>query len=193
MTDVRFYADYVDGEIGIEIPEEYVGTYFRDDVIVSNQIRVDITYTSITINGKAFIPTGFDKNNGFVGTYDGIENYGVGFGQSQDQLVVGTERDSYSLRRIQTIASNYVGTWTPKFSDENVKLIITDFGIEIIRNGVSEYFGSDNYRFSEFGYTVKVSWNVFNVNILYYIDRSSGTPMLSIFRTYALAASGRES
>ncbi len=176
----HLYAEYVDAEIGIEIPEKFVGTYYSYSVS-DGENRVDITYASITINGKPFIPTSYTEKDGFIGTYGDITDYSVMFGFSNDQLVIGTEALNYSLKRVQTIESKYVGIWKPRFNDVNAQIVITDMSIEIRYNGNVDYFGSGDFRLTEYGYTVTTSWNAFNVNLLYFIDRQTGLPTLSMY------------
>jgi len=96
------------------------------------------------------------------------------------------------LNRTEVIASNYVGTWEANFAFEGTEikpftLIITDTSITVIkynRDGSvasEETFEMNDVRLTTYGYTFRPSWNAFDVNLLYFIDKSSGKPMLMLY------------
>lgn len=180
--------EYIDANIGIEIPDEYVGVYISAD----GQNRVDITYTSISVNGKSFTPASYAAANGFVGTLGAANNYTIKLGDNNDTLVIGVAGSLISLNRTAVVASNYVGTWEANFEFNGTdvkpyKLIITDTSITVIKyneNGTvasEETFEMNDLRLTTYGYTFRPSWNGFDVNVLYFIDKSSGKPMLMMY------------
>jgi len=163
-TAFQYIADYVNSDVGIEIPEKYVGTYLYDDVLGGNSIMVVITYTSITINGKPFEIQSYTSRDGFTGTYDGIGGYKLMLAYNNDTLTVGTMSDNYNAKRINLIDSHYVGTWKPLSDDYKGKytLSITETAITIVYNDGTKTnsftVNSDEVVNSEYGYELNPEW-----------------------------------
>lgn len=191
-TAMQIFAEYVDENIGIEIPDQYVGTYIN----VENNQRVDITYTSITVNGEAFIPSSYTQNGGFVGTLGSDNSYTMLLVNNGYLQIKGQEQ---TLKRMDVMPLNYVGTWIATFGfekDENnpadpnakpYKLIITDTSITFIRYNRDgsvldeEVISSDGLVYGDYGCELHLSWNPYTVYLLYTLLPLDKIPMLYIF------------
>lgn len=159
---VLFYPELISTDTGIEIPADYVGTYVSDDDL----IKVLITYSSITVNGVEYQINSYSANSGFSGVLNEESEYliqFVGFGGeiNKDKLLVGTEDANFVLNRVESLNSNYLGTWQSIGKEYTV--IITDTTITINDENVA-------FTFGEYGYQFEMEESPYTRYLLYYVN-----------------------
>ncbi len=131
--------------IGVEIPDEYVGVYQTKD---DSNLTIVITYSDITINNIPFEIELFTTSTGFVGKYNGIDNYTIIVSSFTNEFIyVGTSSRNYTAYRIETVKPHYIGVWESILEDSNYIVILTEYSISI--NGTLIEFTYD----LEYGYT----------------------------------------
>ncbi len=186
----EFHALKSDESVGIEIPADYVG-YYMDE---KGSYKVTITYSEITINGRAFTPLSYTEQDGFIGSYDGIDNitvsfYGVAGTVNKDKLAISVNGGQI-LNRTQAFSKNYIGTWA---SDENsaykitiefteTTLAINDRLYPIKYNdeyGYEVYLNKDDFSDEELYATEQVKYILFSYNIY-------GNPIMVIYDDVAM-------
>ena len=159
---VLFYPELISTDTGIEIPADYVGTYVSDDDLV----KVLITYSSITVNGAIYQINSYNENSGFSGVLNEESEYliqFVGFGGeiNKDKLLVGTEDANFILNRVESLNSNYLGTW--QSTGKEYTVVITDTTITINDENVA-------FTFGEYGYQFEMEESPYTRYLLYYVN-----------------------
>lgn len=153
-----FYSMNKTTETYIEIPEKYVGIW-KD---VNEKMIVEITFMGIMINDLEYRITSYDDFNGFVGTYNGIEDYMIAPYYSNDKIQIGTMDENYVCQKIEQNVTNptdlkvqekHIGTYKGTTEDGIVyEIVVTKENIKI--NGVEYVLTAyDEYN----GYTGKLN------------------------------------
>lgn len=168
-------------KIGIEIPLEFVGTYMTVDL---NPEKVEITTSTITVNGIEFIPTSYDADTKtFTGTLGDDTNYTLGFGYNADWIIAGGK----SYERTEVILPTYIGTWQssvdPNDPNDKQYIVIID-ETSICINGEYVKFVKDEY-----GYTFELPGSAFTTHIIYFSSSTNGKVTLWMYDNNVLLKS----
>ncbi len=130
-NDMKYYSFVLnksDKNGKIEIPLVYIGTYQTADLLTT----ITITAGSIMINNIEFKAYKYTDSDGFIGTYNGINDYTIMMSSySNDTIIFGTNDENFTAKRITVISNLYLGTWISILDGTSYMVVITDTSISI--------------------------------------------------------------
>lgn len=167
---IQVVPDYIDGNVGVEIPDNYVGSFINKDGGIR---RIDVTYTSVTVFGESYDITSFDVNTGLTVTLNGTSHV---LKVQDGKMTVDGGSDEFTPYNI--IPANYVGNWNAMVTFEDstqipYRLEITDISIRYIEYNedgsikLDQSFDSNALALDDYGYHLNVTGRTHVVYVLY--------------------------
>lgn len=198
-----FSMDYISGDVGIEIPEKFVGVYLSDD----GKQKVTVTYTKITVNGVVYQPTSYSDENGFVGVLGDTEGYMIMFQRDETSLLIGTRAENYTVKPVDSPSDSYIGIWesvvngSDDYESYSYRFVITDTEMRLTasyyiktqdESGKTVYtlFEYDDealtYYLSDYGYAFHLKGSEYETYLLNYTN-SFGNSVMMLYDDNELA------